>query len=239
MFCSFRLHNCILCVLFSLVTDYCCLHLMSSDNQKSVPLLLWYYGLQRRLFEENWDQVSLPIRHKHPSLGRTETKVYKNSQKWCKCTSILPKSTDDGRHKLLGYLSNTRRFMCSKPFLVSTCYRPPQSSPYLFTVFERVIDKSDADNSELYLLGDRNCNLLPDIANNNSSLQFNIMDIYGMTQLITELTKVMQYLRALIDLCLASSPDEITTSGVIDFGISDHCVIFLTRKISHFRSGVY
>lgn len=88
-------------------------------------------------------------------------------------------------------------------------------------------------------MGDRNCNLLPDIANNNSSLQFNIMDIYGMTQLITELTKVTQYSRALIDLCLASSPDEVTTSGVIDFGISDHCVIFLTRKISHFRSGVY
>lgn len=112
MFCSFRHHNCIWCVLFSLVTDYCCLHLMSSDNQKSVPLLLWYYGSQRRLFEENWDRVSLPIRHKHPSLGRTETKVYKNSQKWCKCTSILPKGTDDGRHKLLGYLSNTRSFMC-------------------------------------------------------------------------------------------------------------------------------
>ena len=80
MFCSFQHHNCILCVLFSLVMENCCLHLMSSDNQKSVPLLVRYYGLQRRLFEENWGPVSLPIRHKHPSLGRTETKVYKFSK---------------------------------------------------------------------------------------------------------------------------------------------------------------
>ena len=44
-----------------------------------------------------------------------------------------------------------------KPFLVSTSYRPPKSSPDLFTVFERVIVKIDAENLKLYLLGDLNC----------------------------------------------------------------------------------
>ena len=53
----------------------------------------------------------------------------------------------------------------SKLFLVSTWYRPPQSSRDLFTVFERVIDKIDAENLELYLLGDLNCDLLPDSVN--------------------------------------------------------------------------
>ena len=42
----------------------------------------------------------------------------------------------------------------SKPFLVSTWYRPPQSSPDLFSTFERIIDKIDAENLELYLMGD-------------------------------------------------------------------------------------
>ena len=41
----------------------------------------------------------------------------------------------------------------SKPFLVSTWYRPPQSSPDLFSTFERIIDKIDAENLELYLMG--------------------------------------------------------------------------------------
>lgn len=33
----------------------------------------------------------------------------------------------------------------SKPFLVSTWYRPPQSSSDLFSTFERIIDKIDAE----------------------------------------------------------------------------------------------
>ena len=96
----------------------------------------------------------------------------------------------------------------SKPFLVSTWYRPPQSSPDLFAVFERVVDKVDAENLELYLLGDLNCDLLPDSVNANSSHLLNIMDIYGLTQLITEPTRVTQYSRTLIDLCLTNSPDK-------------------------------
>ena len=117
---------------------------------------------------------------------------------------------------------------------MSTWYRPPQSSPDLFTVLERVIDKIDAENLELYLLGDLNCDLLPDSVNINSSHLLNITDIYG-----TEPTRVTQYSRSLIDLCLTNSPDKISNSGVADIGISDHCAIFLTRKISHLRSFVH
>ena len=91
-----------------------------------------------------------------------------------------------------------------------TWYRPPQSSPDLFTAFERVIDKIEAENLELHLLGDLNCDLLPDSVNSNSSYLLNIMDIYGLTQLITEPTRVAQYSRTLIDLCLA----KISNSGV-------------------------
>ena len=87
----------------------------------------------------------------------------------------------------------------SKPFLVSTWYRPPQSSPDLFSTFERIIDKIDAENLELYLMGDLNCNLLSEVVSNNSSHLLNIIDIYGLTQLITEPTRVTQYSSTLID----------------------------------------
>jgi len=120
----------------------------------------------------------------------------------------------------------------SKPFLVSTCYRPPQSSPDLFTVFERVIDKIDAENLQLYRLGDLNCDLPPDSVNINSSHLLNIMDVYGLTQLITEPTRVMQYSRTLIDVCLTNSLDTMSHSGVVDIGISDYCAIFLTRNVT-------
>jgi len=104
---------------------------------------------------------------------------------------------------------------------VSTWYRPPQSSPDLFTVFERVTHKIDAKNLELYLLGDLNCDLSPDSVKINSFNLLNIMDIYGLTQLIPEPTRVTQYLRTLVDLCLTNSLDKISNSGVVDIGISD------------------
>ena len=97
----------------------------------------------------------------------------------------------------------------------------------------------DAENLELYLLGDLNCDLLPESVNINSSHLLNIMDIYSLTQLITEPTRVTQYSRTLIDLCLTNSPDKISSSGVANIGNSDHCAIFLTRKTSHFRSFVH
>ena len=127
----------------------------------------------------------------------------------------------------------------SKPFLVSTWYRPPQSSPDLFSTFERIIDKIDAENLELYLMGDLNCNLLSEVVSNNSSHLLNIIDIYGLTQLITEPTRVTQYSSTLIDLCLTNSPDKISKSGVINIGISDHSAIYLTRKFAHLRSNMH
>ena len=128
---------------------------------------------------------------------------------------------------------------CSKPFLVSTWYRPPQSSPDLFSTFERIIDKIDAENLELYLMGDLNCNLLSEVVSNNSSHLLNIIDIYGLPQLITEPTRVTQYSSTLIDLCLTNSPDKISKSGVINIGISDHSAVYLTRKIAHLRFNMH
>ena len=78
----------------------------------------------------------------------------------------------------------------STPFLVGTWYRPPSSPPNLFSEFENVIAKIDAENKELYLLGDINCNLLPEAITFNSSHLINIFDIYGLSQLITEPTRV-------------------------------------------------
>ena len=51
-------------------------------------------------------------------------------------------------------------------------------------------------------MGDLNCNLLSEVVSNNSSHLLNIIDIYGLTQLITESTRVTQYSSTLIDYCI-------------------------------------
>ena len=128
----------------------------------------------------------------------------------------------------------------SKPFLVSTWYRPPQSSPDLFSTFETIIDKIDAENLELYLMGDLNCNLLSEVVSNNFSHLLNIIDIYGLTQLTTEPTRVPQYSSTLIDLCVTNYPNKMSKSDVIlNIGISDHSAVYLTRKVAHLHSNMH
>ena len=78
----------------------------------------------------------------------------------------------------------------SSVFLVGTLYRPPNSPPERFNEFENVIDKIDTESKELYILGDINCNLLPEPSAHISSYLTNIFDIYGLRQLLTAPTRV-------------------------------------------------
>ena len=127
----------------------------------------------------------------------------------------------------------------SKPFLVSTWYRPPHSHTEIFNSFEQIIDKIDAEDSEVYILGDLNCNFLPDATDHCSTHLRNIMDIYGLNQMIAEPTRITQASKTLIDLCLTNFPEKIANSGVIHLGISDHSLIFVKRKIIYIRPGAH
>ena len=118
----------------------------------------------------------------------------------------------------------------SRPFLVSTWYKPPNSPPDLFNDFENLIGEIDGSNRELYLVGDMNTNLLPGVADSNSFKLINVCEIFGLRQLITEPTRVTAQSQSLIDLCITNTPDKIVRSGVLPLGISDHSLVYLIRK---------
>ena len=71
----------------------------------------------------------------------------------------------------------------------------------------------------------------------NLLMYTNIFDIYGLGQLITEPTRVTLTSKTLIDLCITNSQEKVTDSGVIHLGISDHSLVFLTRKAQYYRNG--
>ena len=70
--------------------------------------------------------------------------------------------------------------------------------------------------------------------NHNSSTLTNILDIYGLSQLISEPTRITPTSRTLIDLCITSSPEKISNSGVVHLGIS-----IMTLKICYERTGIH
>jgi len=75
-----------------------------------------------------------------------------------------------------------------------------------------------------------NTNLLPGVGNNNSSKLINVCEIFSLSQLITEPTRVTAHPQSLIDLCVTVTPDKIVRSGVMPLGISVHSLVYLIRK---------
>ena len=90
-------------------------------------------------------------------------------------------------------------------------------------------------NKELYTLGDVNIDLLfmgnckdfsPEIKKYNE-----FCSIYGFKQLINCPTRITCNTSTLIDHILTNAQDNISQSGVINTAISDHNMIYCTRKI--------
>ena len=119
----------------------------------------------------------------------------------------------------------------SKPFLISTWYRPPNSLVETFERFEHLLEMVDSTDLDYYLLGDFNCDIKHlDRLSSHSRTLMNILDVYGLQQLIDEPTRVTENSSTLIDLCLTNVPDKTPNYGVIHTGISDHSMVYMTRK---------
>ena len=55
---------------------------------------------------------------------------------------------------------------------------------------------------------------------------------HSLEQIVTRPTRITDQTATLIDHILTNSPDKVSQSGVIDLGLSDHDLIYFTRKTS-------
>lgn len=120
----------------------------------------------------------------------------------------------------------------SRPFIVASVYRPPNSSPEFFISFENLIKAVDNENKELHILGDLNGDLLKVIPDQPTKKLISLYELYQLSQLINEATRITATSATLLDHFITSNTEKITTSGVIHTGISDHSLIFGIRKIN-------
>ena len=72
--------------------------------------------------------------------------------------------------------------------------------------------------------------------NYNYTALLDIFDIYGLHQLISEPTRITKTSKLLIDLCITNS-QNVVNSGVFQLGISDHFLVYMTRKVNYARTG--
>ena len=125
----------------------------------------------------------------------------------------------------------------SKSILVSIWYKPPDSPVSLFTEFETMIGALDAENLEFFLLGDLNVDFTPSIKSPNKSTLVELFDIYGLSQIIEEPTRITEKSNTMIDLCLTNILSTVD-SGVIHLSISEHSMVYIVRKAHYFRTGI-
>ena len=126
---------------------------------------------------------------------------------------------------------------------VGIVYRPPTQTSFLETMNEHFY-KLDTINKETYILGDLNINLYLNNKNVFDKCSTIVSDTipydvrkyqefcnaFNLKQLISRPTCITCSSSTIIDHILASYPDRVSQKGIIDIGISDHQLIFCTRK---------
>ena len=120
----------------------------------------------------------------------------------------------------------------SKPLLIATWYRPPNSSIELFSDFEKFLQLLDDENKEIIITGDLNCNLLEQTRSQVTSRLLDVMDMFQLQQHIQTPTRITPTALSLIDVIITQIGDSKTLeTGAIQLGISDHSLVHLCRKI--------
>jgi hypothetical protein len=122
----------------------------------------------------------------------------------------------------------------SNNFLMSCIYRPPNANVKYFDSLLDSIEKAQCENDEMIILGDLNINyeLNEHMCNNPIFL---IEQMFCLSQLISEPTRVTNTSSTLIDVILTSCPSKHINSGVHKSTLSDHYMIFTELVIETIR----
>ena len=124
----------------------------------------------------------------------------------------------------------------SKPFLIIAWYRPPNDPVGSFNKLEHVLTYLDREGKEIILLGDTNCDLakyVPDQPHDNNTKH--LSDLYGLfsfRQLIEEPTRVTLTTSTIIDHIATTDSSNILNSGVYKISLSNHYMVYCTRKLN-------
>ena len=94
------------------------------------------------------------------------------------------------------------------------------------------MDRRLIPHQEVYILGDLNLNLIFEGRRipNGIKRYREFCALHGLKQIIDSPTRVTKTSSTILDHILTNSKDKISQFGVIDVGLSDHQLIYCTRK---------
>ena len=145
----------------------------------------------------------------------------------CIHNSVEYKIRDDLMNFEIECLAIQVKIGMSKPFLVNSLYSPHNTTDHLNKI-DSLIASIDTENKESIIIGDTNCDFIK--STNHTTRLKRIIKNHRLTQLIKDLTRTIDSTATLMDHIITNKPDIVEWSGVIPYGISDHDLIFITRK---------
>ena len=126
----------------------------------------------------------------------------------------------------------------TKPFTVGIFYRPPDKSKFIETITEDFCNLN-TENNDLFILGDMNINLNEKKSTCPLVKKYEEFILtFGLKQLIQQPTRITSTSSSLIDHVLTNANDKISQSGILDIGLSDHQLIYCTRKLTKTKTGL-
>ena len=122
----------------------------------------------------------------------------------------------------------------SRPFIIISWYRPPNSHVSCFEVLENVLSFLAKEGKEIILLGDTNCNFSPETSGKDSNAKnlHRICNLCNFKQIINEPTREYLLSRTMIDHIATNLQRNILLSGVIKVSMSDHYMVYCVRKFN-------
>ena len=124
----------------------------------------------------------------------------------------------------------------------------------IFNIFSNELQPIDSKTNEIYLLRDFNINLLQNgkfILKENQSYKLKssssalvnkykeFCQTFSLTEIIKEPTRITCSTSTMLDHILTNSSERVSQKGVIDVGISDHQLIYCTRKIKRIKHNMH
>ena len=106
----------------------------------------------------------------------------------------------------------------SRPFLVCTVYRPPSAHSQWIDLFEKEISIALTTGLETILMGDFNIDYNP----GTNKKWLNLVQLFDLSQLVSESTRVTETTAKIIDHIYTSHPENFTECFISYYSISDH-----------------
>ena len=66
----------------------------------------------------------------------------------------------------------------------------------------------------------------------NECIVMLMLKMFNLCQMIKQPTRVTEFTSCVIDHILCNNPEKFCQSGVLNMGISDHFIVYCTRKLS-------